>query len=72
MDREPANPEMHSATNRESCRESGAGNRVELFSGGYPIHGPDWKPIIWDGANIQKAIVWYGGQLPDTFFNVAT
>lgn len=48
------------------------GNRVELFSGGYPIHGPDWKPIIWNGANIEKAIVWYGGQLPDTFFTVAT
>jgi catechol 2,3-dioxygenase len=45
---------------------------VELFSGGYPIHGPDWKPIIWDGANIEKAIVWYGGMLPDTFFTIAT
>lgn len=48
------------------------GNRVELFSGGYPIHGPDWEPVIWDGTQIEKAIVWYGGQLPDTFFNVAT
>ncbi len=48
------------------------GNRVELFSGGYAIHGPDWKPVIWDGANIEKAIVWFGGTLPDTFFSVAT
>lgn len=23
------------------------GNRVELFSGGYQIHAPDWGPIIW-------------------------
>lgn len=48
------------------------GNRVELFSGGYPIHAPDWEPIIWDGDAIQEAIVWYGGQLPDTFFSHAT
>lgn len=48
------------------------GNRVELFSGGYPIHGPDGQPIIRDEANIEKAIVWCGGQLPDTFFNLAT
>lgn len=48
------------------------GNRVELFSGGYPIHVPNWEPIIWDGDAIQQAIVWYGGQLPDTFFTQAT
>lgn len=48
------------------------GNRVELFSGGYPIHGPDWQPVIWDGANIQQAIVWFGGELPASFFEVAT
>jgi catechol 2,3-dioxygenase len=48
------------------------GNRVELFSGGYPIHGPDWQPIIWDGAAIERDVVWYGGMLPDTFFTVAT
>jgi catechol 2,3-dioxygenase len=48
------------------------GNRVELFSGGYQIHGPDWQPIIWDGAQIEKAVVWYGGQLPDSFFQVTT
>lgn len=48
------------------------GNRVELFSGGYQIHGPDWQPIIWDGAMIEKAIVWYGGALPASFFEVTT
>ncbi len=48
------------------------GNRVELFSGGYAIHGPDWKPVIWDGANIEKAVVWFGGELPPSFFDVAT
>lgn len=48
------------------------GNRVELFSGGYPIHGPDWQPVIWDGENIEKAIVWFGGELPPSFFEQAT
>nr|CAA49258.1 catechol 2,3-dioxygenase [Rhodococcus rhodochrous] len=48
------------------------GNRVELFTGGYPIYGPDWDPVIWEGENMDRAIVWYGGQLPDTFFNQAT
>lgn len=48
------------------------GNRVELFSGGYAIHGPDWKPIVWEGDELARAIVWYGGALPDTFFDEAT
>jgi catechol 2,3-dioxygenase len=48
------------------------GNRVELFSGGYAIHGPDWQPLIWDGASIEKAIILYGGALPTPFFTVAT
>lgn len=47
------------------------GNRIELFSGGYAIHGPDWEPVIWNGAD-ERAIVWYGAQLPDTFFTGAT
>jgi catechol 2,3-dioxygenase len=48
------------------------GNRVELFSGGYAIHGPDWQPVIWDGANIERAVVWFGGELPPSFFDEAT
>ncbi len=48
------------------------GNRIELFSGGYAIHGPDCQPVIWEGDSLEKAIVWYGGQLPDAFFDVAT
>lgn len=35
------------------------GNWVEMFSGGYPIHGPGWKPIIREGAAIEKATVWF-------------
>ena len=31
-----------------------------------------WEPVIWDGAAIEKAIIWYGGNLPDTFFTQAT
>jgi catechol 2,3-dioxygenase len=48
------------------------GNRVELFSGGYSILGPDWQPVIWEGEALERAIVWYGGALPDTFFTEAT
>jgi catechol 2,3-dioxygenase len=48
------------------------GNRIELFSGGYVILGPDWQPIIWEGENLARAIVWFGGELPASFFEVAT
>jgi catechol 2,3 dioxygenase len=48
------------------------GNRIELFSGGYAIHGPDWQPVIWKGEDIARAIVWYGAPLPESFFTVAT
>jgi catechol 2,3-dioxygenase len=48
------------------------GNRVELFSGGYPIHNPDWEPIIWTEEELQRSIVWYGAPLPETFFMVGT
>lgn len=48
------------------------GNRIELFSGGYQIHGPDWQPVIWKGEDIGRAVVWYGAPLPESFFTVAT
>jgi catechol 2,3-dioxygenase len=48
------------------------GNRIELFSGGYAIHGPDWQPVIWKGEDIGRAVVWYGAPLPESFFTVAT
>lgn len=53
------------------CFEPG-GNRIELFSGGYAIHAPDWQPVVWEGDSLPRAIVWYGGQLPESFFDVAT
>jgi catechol 2,3-dioxygenase len=48
------------------------GNRVELFSGGYAIHNPDWQPIIWKAEEVERAIIWYGSPLPEPFFSVAT
>lgn len=48
------------------------GNRVELFSGGYVIHDPDWKPIIWTEAQMKESLVWYGTPVPETFFMVGT
>lgn len=48
------------------------GNRVELFSGGYVIHDPDWQPVIWKAEEMERAIIWFGAALPEPFFSVAT
>lgn len=49
------------------------GNRIELFGdSGYLIFDPDWEPVIWGGDQTGEAIVWYGGELPGTFFRYGT
>ncbi|KIL45123.1 catechol 2,3-dioxygenase [Jeotgalibacillus soli] len=49
------------------------GNRVELFGdAGYLIFDPDWKPITWREEDLEKAIIWYGSQLPQEFFQYGT
>jgi catechol 2,3-dioxygenase len=51
------------------------GNRVEIFSGGYPIHDPDWRPIIWaptEPEDFARALIWFGGTPPESFFTVGT
>ena len=47
------------------------GNRLELFTGGYMIFPPDWRPVTWtdDDKDIR---VWWGGALPDSFFTYGT
>jgi catechol 2,3-dioxygenase len=47
------------------------GNRIELFTGGYLIFPPDWTPIRWTEAD-RDLRVWWGGQLPDSFFAYGT
>jgi catechol 2,3-dioxygenase len=57
------------------CFEPG-GNRVELFGDtGYLIFDPDWQTVVWDVANevdLEKSSIWYGGQLPKTFYRYGT
>src|SRR5699024_3139816 len=45
------------------------GNRIELFGdSGYLIFDPDWEPVIWEGPDVGKAILWHGGtNLPQNF-----
>lgn len=52
------------------------GNRVELFGDtGYLIFDPEWKTVVWDVANesdLEKSSIWFGGQLPETFYTYGT
>lgn len=49
------------------------GNRIELFGdSGYMIFDPDWEPVIWGEEDTEKAIIWYGGDLPETYFRYGT
>jgi catechol 2,3 dioxygenase len=48
------------------------GNRIELFSGGYQIFEPDWKTVTWTEAEFQRAIIWWGAQLPESYMAYGT
>lgn len=48
------------------------GNRIEVYSGGYLQHAPDWKPIIWHLSEFRYAGSWWGEALPQTFFTYGT
>lgn len=48
------------------------GNRVELFSGGFLIFDPDWEPIRWSEAEIERSIIWWGSPLPEAYFAYGT
>ncbi|MEK4801492.1 VOC family protein [Oceanobacillus sp. FSL K6-0118] len=49
------------------------GNRVELFGdSGYLIFDPDWKPVTWTEEQVERAIIFYGEPLPDTYFKYGT
>ena len=47
------------------------GNRLELFSGGYLIFAPDWRPVTWTEED-RDLRVWWGGELPESFFTYGT
>lgn len=45
------------------------GNRVELFGDtGYLIFDPDWKPVTWTEDELERAVIFYGAPLPDSYF----
>lgn len=49
------------------------GNRIELFGdSGYLILDPDWETVKWAPEDAAKAIIWYGGELPETYFRYGT
>ncbi|MFL2129241.1 MAG: VOC family protein [Ruoffia tabacinasalis] len=49
------------------------GNRIELFGdSGYLIFDPDWETVEWAPEDAAKAIIWYGGELPETYFRYGT
>ncbi len=47
------------------------GNRVELFSGGYLIFAPDFKPVTWNEKERGTGVHW-GGVLPESFRQYGT
>lgn len=49
------------------------GNRVELFGdSGYLIFDPEWEPITWTENELERAVIFYGAPLPDTYFTYGT
>lgn len=67
-----AGPAKHAITNALFLYlyEPG-GNRLELFTGGYLIFPPDWRPVTWTEED-RDLRVWWGGDLPESFFTYGT
>jgi catechol 2,3-dioxygenase len=67
-----AGPAKHAITNAMFVYlfEPG-GNRLELYTGGYLIFPPDWRPVTWTEED-RDLRVWWGGELPESFFTYAT
>jgi catechol 2,3 dioxygenase len=42
------------------------GNRVEVFSGGFPIYAPDWPVVTWTQATLSRGTAW-GATVPASF-----
>lgn len=69
-----AGPAKHGTTQAYFlyCYEPG-GNRVELFGDtGYLIFDPTWSPVIWSEADLAVSSIWFGGTLPETFYQYGT
>jgi catechol 2,3-dioxygenase len=42
------------------------GNRVEVFSGGFPVYAPDWPVVTWSQKTLSRGTAW-GATVPDSF-----
>ena len=47
------------------------GNRIEIYTGGFLVLAPDFKPVIWNEETRGTGVYW-GAPLPDSFLNYAT
>ena len=47
------------------------GNRIEVYTSGFMVFAPDWKPVIWNEEERGTGVYW-GAALPDSFLNYAT
>jgi catechol 2,3 dioxygenase len=47
------------------------GNRVEVYTGSYLVHAPDWEPVTWNEQERGTGVYW-GGALPESFLLYAT
>ena len=47
------------------------GNRIEIYTGGFLVFAPDFKPVVWDEESRGTGVYW-GAALPESFLNNAT
>jgi catechol 2,3-dioxygenase len=47
------------------------GNRIEVYTSGFLVFAPDFKPVIWNEENREGGVYW-GARLPDSFMTYAT
>jgi catechol 2,3-dioxygenase len=69
-----AGPFKHGITQSTSLYVIEPGdNRVELYGEpGYLIFDSEWKPIKWTEAEVEKAIMFFGSPMPESFFAKGT
>ncbi len=44
---------------------------MEIYTSGFFVYAPDFKPVIWDEESRGTGVYW-GGALPESFLNYAT
>ncbi len=49
-----------------------SGNRVEIWTGGFLIFAPDWKPIEWSPEAGPLGLNMWGSKAPESYFKYGT